>query len=346
MNIKVALIGGSGFIGSRLASRLTDSGVEFRILDKRESDEYPGSYSHCDVRSLDQLRQKIEEGELLVNLAAEHRDDVSPISLYADVNVRGAENICEVAREKSVSRIIFTSTVAVYGLASPDTGEEGDISPFNEYGRTKHLAEEVFVKWQEEDPTERVLVILRPTVVFGEKNRGNVYNLLNQVSSKFFVMIGAGENIKSMAYVENVAAFIEHAMSFQPGIHLYNYVDKPDLTVERLITFARQTMRRQTKRQFRIPAALGLFIGRIADLVAGVTRRSLPISHVRVQKFLATTRFSTSVKDTGFKAPVSLEEGLRRTIEHEFNSTDQSLGGQGGDWTMNEAKASGRRPKT
>jgi nucleoside-diphosphate-sugar epimerase len=70
--------------------------------------------------------------------------------------------------------IIFTSTVAVYGFAKIGTEESGKIAPFNDYGRTKYEAEEVFKAWQAEAPEERTLVIIRPTVVFGEQNRGNV----------------------------------------------------------------------------------------------------------------------------------------------------------------------------
>jgi GlcNAc-P-P-Und epimerase len=90
------------------------------------------------------------------------------------------------------------------------------IAPFNEYGRSKYQAEEVFRRWQQEDANQRTLVIVRPTVVFGERNRGNVYNLLKQLASGHFVMVGKGPKYKSMAYVENVAAFLEHALSFGP----------------------------------------------------------------------------------------------------------------------------------
>ena len=55
------------------------------------------------------------------------------------------------------------------------------------------------------------LIIVRPTVIFGEGNRGNVFNLFNQIASGKFVMVGKGENKKSMAYIGNVVAFWRHA---------------------------------------------------------------------------------------------------------------------------------------
>ena len=81
--------------------------------------------------------------------------------------------------------------MAIYGFAPANTGENGEPNYFNEYGRTKYLAEQIYRDWQQEDPLNRTLVIVRPTVVFGPGNRGNVYNLLKQIASKRFVMIGA-----------------------------------------------------------------------------------------------------------------------------------------------------------
>jgi len=44
--------------------------------------------------------------------------------------------------------------------------------------------------------------------------------------------VGNGKNRKSMAYVENVAAFLEYAMGFEPGVHTYSFIDNPDFTME------------------------------------------------------------------------------------------------------------------
>ena len=235
MNANITIIGGSGFIGTRLCQRLQLSDSDFSILDRAPSSTFPNIVSLADVRNLEQLRDQMSEYSIIVNLAAEHRDDVRPLNLYHDVNVTGAENICTVATEKNVKTIIFTSTVAVYGFAQIGTDETGKIAPFNDYGRSKHEAELVFKAWQSEAPDERTLVIIRPTVIFGEQNRGNVFNLLRQIASGKFIMIGKGKNRKSMGYVENIAAFIEYSMSFKPGVYVYNFIDKPDYTMNSLV---------------------------------------------------------------------------------------------------------------
>ena len=111
------IIGGSGFIGTRLCRHLERAGQSFMIVDKVPSRAFPASVSIADVRLIDTLRQSVLEGSVLINLAAEHRDDVLPLSLYDEVNVEGARNICAIAREKGIKTIVFTSTVAVYGFA-------------------------------------------------------------------------------------------------------------------------------------------------------------------------------------------------------------------------------------
>jgi GlcNAc-P-P-Und epimerase len=313
----IDLIGGSGFIGTRLASRLELKGERFAILDKAASVRFPAAHRFADVRDVESLRANLGGGPI-INLAAEHRDDVQPVSLYRDVNVGGAENICRVASEKGVTTIIFTSTVAVYGFANPGTNESGMIAPFNEYGRSKYEAEEVFRRWQQEDANRRTVVIIRPTVIFGEGNRGNVHNLLRQLASGRFVMVGKGCNVKSMAYVENMAAFLEHALALGPGITVYNYVDKPDFNMNTLISTVKEEMGMDGRERIRIPYSAGMAIGYFFDLAASLTRRSFPVSSVRVRKFCATTQFETSVARTGFVAPVALADGLKRTIRYEF----------------------------
>lgn len=320
------IIGGSGFIGTRLCRRLKRTEKTFRILDKEPSRSFSSSAVLADVRSIDSLHAHIPDKSVLVNLAAEHRDDVRPLSLYDDVNVGGARNICNVAREKQINTIIFISSVAVYGFAQICTDESGKIAPFNDYGRTKYEAELVFKTWQNEAPSERTLVIIRPTVVFGEQNRGNVYNLLRQIASGKFVMVGHGENRKSMAYVENIAAFIEYSMSFKPGAHIYNFIDKPDFTMNSLVANVNRILGRSEKVGFRLPFAVGYLIGKGFDLVAAITGKRFAISSIRVKKFCANSVYDTSIDKTGFVPPVPLDQALAKTIHYEFVESHEHEG--------------------
>jgi nucleoside-diphosphate-sugar epimerase len=315
----VNLIGGSGFIGTRLARRLiTKKKLVVQITDKVPSKTYSDLVTVADIRAIDQLRDSIFEQSVIVNLAAEHRDDVYPLSLYDEVNIGGAKNICTVAREKHVSTIIFTSTVAVYGFAPIGTDEYGKIAPFNDYGRTKWEAEKIYKQWQAEDPQRRSLIIVRPTVVFGEGNRGNVFNLLRQIGSGKFVMVGDGLNRKSMAYVENVAAFLEYALDFKPGVHIYNYIDKPDVTMNELVIFVNKLLGRSTDIKLRLALFIGLWIGFGFDLIARITGKKFTISAIRIKKFCANSVYESAIDKTGFIPPVGLMEAIEKTVRYEF----------------------------
>lgn len=313
----LSLVGGSGFIGRNLC-KLVAGRRCVTVIDKAQIELASVDYRSADVRNLPALCDAIVPGSILINLAAEHRDDVFPRELYDDVNVGGAKNCCEAARQNNVNTIVFTSSVAIYGFAEPGTDELGQANPFNDYGRTKLAAEQIFLDWQAEAPEERSLVIIRPTAVFGEGNRGNVYNLMRQIADKRFIMVGSGNNRKSLAYVENVAAFIESRLEAGPGVHIHNYVDQPDLTMNELVRLIHAELGRPSSIGLRLPqypvqfAALGL------DLLARATKKTFPISAVRIKKFCSDTSFSTNAFSKGFVPPVSIEEGIKRTIAAEF----------------------------
>lgn len=344
----ITIIGGSGFIGTRLAEHLLKAGHSIRIADKRCSHTYPELWKRCDVRNSPEGKREFPESitdadtapgadaeakklqpmysllevlqgsDVVINLSAEHRDDVTPKTLYDEVNVLGAEHICQTCSQLGIQKIIFTSSVAVYGFAPPGTDENGTIAYFNDYGRTKWLAEEKYREWVSND-SKNSLTIIRPTVVFGEKNRGNVYNLLRQIAGGKFPMVGKGTNRKSMNYVENVVSFIEFCLNNGSGEHLFNYCDQPAYDMNSLVFDVYKALGKPKTKIFHWPYWLGYFGGLCFDLLAKILHRKLPISSIRVKKFCQNTYFtSCRVPQTGFIAPVSLEEGIRRTIDYEF----------------------------
>lgn len=323
-NMKINIIGGSGFIGTRLSTIFDQKNINFTIVDRVVGLSFPEFTHKADIRSLENLRVSIERNAVLINLAAEHRDDVTPRSLYNEVNVEGARNLCAIANEMAVNKIIFTSSVAVYGFAPLGTNELGEIAPFNDYGRTKWEAEKIYKSWQLEDPENRTLVIVRPTVVFGELNRGNVFNLLRQIASGKFLMVGNGLNRKSMAYVGNVAAFLEYSLGFKPGVHIYNYIDKPDFTMNQLVGHVNKLLGKSSEIRFRLPFSMGFLIGKLFDLVAKLTGKKFPISAIRVRKFCANSVYESAIDSTGFVPPVALMDAIEKTVRYEFIEDNRS----------------------
>ncbi len=319
---KVSVLGGAGFIGTTLCKQLKQQEIPFEIIDLKRSRTFPDRSTIADIRDKDALNNAIT-GDVIVNLAAVHRDDVSDRAAYYETNVHGTKTVCDVAAGKGIDHIVFTSSVAVYGFAPVGTGEDGKIDPFNDYGKSKAQGEDMLRQWRDEATDKRNLTIVRPTVVFGEGNRGNVFNLLNQVASGRFIMIGSGKNRKSMAYVENVAAFLLHAARNPSPYTVVNYVDDPDLDMNTLVSQIRKKLSGKSGVGFRMPYGLGLLAGYAADGVAKMSGRNLPVSSVRVRKFCANTSFkSAKSKFHDFNASFSIEEGLDRTLEAEFISPD------------------------
>lgn len=315
---RILVTGGSGFIGTRLVRDLIARGHDVRIFDKNPSVSYPDRVITGDVRDCAQLKAACTGIDTVYHLAAEHRDDVTPLSLYHEVNVDGAANLVRACAELGIRRLVFTSSVAVYGLDRGELDEDFSFQPFNEYGRTKAEAEKVIRQWADAEQT-RSLTIVRPCVIFGEGNRGNVYNLIAQIAANRFLMIGNGRNRKSIGYVDNISAFLSTLTSATAGTAIFNYADKPDLETGELVGIVKNHLRRGHSAGLRLPYALGLAGGLVFDLLAKITGRTFPISSVRVRKFCANTVVGTRrLQSTGFQAPYSLQQGLERMIDAEF----------------------------
>ena len=261
--MKILVIGGSGFVGSNLLSKLNSN--NFINLDKNQSPFFKSQTSIHDIRD-SYLETYFSGVTQVVLLAAEHRDDVTPKSLYYDVNVKGTQNVLAAMDKHNVKNLIFTSSVAVYGLNKPNPDEKFPVDPFNHYGKSKWQAELAIRNWHEQDPDGKSVTIIRPTVIFGERNRGNVYNLLKQISSGKFIMIGKGGNKKSMAYVGNIVALIKSRLETnENGYHVFNYADKPDFSMIELTQLIERKMNIKLPKQ-RIPYWVGMIFGYGFDL--------------------------------------------------------------------------------
>ena len=317
---KITVIGGSGFVGTNLCRQLSLKQQDFEIIDVKLSKQFPEKCKIANVCDIEALRKTIT-GDVVVNLAAVHRDDVRDKSEYQRTNVEGAENVAMVCEEKGINKIVFTSTVAVYGFAEPGTNESGKINPFNEYGRTKYAAEEKLRVWQNKG--ENSLIIVRPTVIFGEGNRGNVYNLLSQIASGKFLMVGNGKNKKSMAYIGNVVAFLETCIATKEEYGLYNYTDTPDLTMNELVSQVRYELKGKKGVGPRLPYWVGMILGHAMDLLSKMTGKNFSVSSIRVKKFTSSTEFQSAKSSLdNFIAPYQLNCGLRRILQSEFIAPD------------------------
>lgn len=315
----ITLIGGSGFVGTRLLDLLKETpDYSLKNIDLLPSHFFNDFTVLGDVREQEQMDRLLSGADVVVLLAAQHRDDVSPVSLYYDTNVGGMKVTLNAMEKNGIKRLVFFSSVAVYGLNKKNPDESHPADPFNHYGKSKWQAEQVLQEWYKSHPDWNINIV-RPTVIFGERNRGNVYNLLHQISSGKFLMVGKGDNVKSMAYVGNIVAFVKFLIeNVASGYNVYNYIDKPDTNMNDLVALVGKVLKKKIP-STHFPYWMGMMGGYCFDALAWLTRKKLAISSVRVKKFCATTQFdSTKAMKSGFIPPFTLQEGLSRTLEFEF----------------------------
>ncbi|MBR5399891.1 MAG: NAD-dependent epimerase/dehydratase family protein [Bacteroidales bacterium] len=317
--MKVSIIGGSGFVGTRLLDLLKDSkDYNLKNIDLLPSHFFNDLSIVGDVREPDQMDKMLAGSDMVVLLAAQHRDDVSPVSLYYDTNVGGMKVTLQAMEKNGVKRLVFFSSVAVYGLNKQNPDENHPADPFNHYGKSKWEAEQVLQEWYKTHNDWNINIV-RPTVIFGERNRGNVYNLLKQISGGKFLMVGKGKNVKSMAYVGNIVAFVKFLIeNVASGYNVFNYVDKPDTNMNDLVGLVEKVLNKKIP-STHFPYWMGMCGGYCFDALSWITRKKFAVSSVRVKKFCATTQFdSTKAMSSGFIPPYSLQDGLSRTLEFEF----------------------------
>lgn len=318
------IVGGSGFLGTELVREFGECGMVIRNADIVPPKIPSAPYLTADVRDERALVSAMQGVSIAYNLAAEWQDDVRPVERYYEVNVEGARRFCSAAELCGVNRIVFVSSVSVYGIPPDEAREETPLRPHNHYGRSKMEAEAVYISWAK-GSAERSLTIVRPSVICGPGNRGNVYNLIKQILSGGFFMVGSGTNRKSMSYVVNVAAFLRHCEQFGPGIRVFNYADKPDFSVGELVSFIDAAVDRPVGRR-RLPLAVALTIAAVAEKAALLVGGRSRLTVERVRKFCANTQISAErAYATGFRPRVTLQEGLRHVLASDFGRETSQL---------------------
>ncbi len=319
--MKILVTGGSGFIGSYFVERLAAEGHDLVILDLVPPPAwYPAhAYHRGDIRDPAAVRRAMAGCDRVVHLAAAHHDFGIEHDTYYDVNERGSRVMCDAMDELGVRDLTFYSTVAVYGDAPEPHYEGAPTAPNSPYGGSKLKGEGVFKAWTGQGAGRRALVI-RPTVTFGVRNFANMYSLIRQVASGRYIEFGAGVNIKSLSYVENIVDATMFLLGKPAGelaaFEVFNYIDKPDLT-SRQITHAVYRSLGKPEPKVTLPMWVGLVLALPFDLVIALTGKNLPISSARLKKlYEVQTKFEADkLAAAGYTPKVPLTEGIDRMVK-------------------------------
>jgi nucleoside-diphosphate-sugar epimerase len=326
--MRTLMTGGSGFVGRHLCRALAARGHEIVNLDLAAPDPaLPFARTVVgDVRDPRAVDAALAGCDLVVHLAAAHHDFGVEEATYYDVNENGMHVLCDRMSARGVRRLVFTSSVAVYGDAAAEPDERTVPRPYSPYGASKLAAERVLRAWVQEGDGCRA-VVLRPAAIFGEHHFANMYALIRQIASGLYVQVGDGTNRKSLAYVDNVvdAVLFLLARDAPAPLEIYNYADKPDLSSAQLAHVIHDELGRGPPRM-RLPLGIALALAAPLDAVAALTRRNLAVSRARIRKLAeAETRFAAdAIRAAGFEARVPLEAGLRAMVRW-FESEGHAL---------------------
>ena len=123
----------------------------------------------------------------------------------------------------SAERLLFTSTMMVYGPTEAPKDEDAVLEPVNAYGRSKILAEGIHRLWQAERPDMRRLTIVRPGVIYGLAERGNFTRLSRALRQRRFVYPGRTDTIKACGYIEDLVSAMIKVADHDQAVILYNF---------------------------------------------------------------------------------------------------------------------------
>ena len=315
--MKLFITGSQGFIGKLLVRSLLDNGHEIIGLDLLKNSIDHERYINIQGNIMDSsLLSKAMSSDIdcLIHLAAEHKDFGISEAKYFSINEQGTMNLLKCADNHEINNFIFFSSVAIYGQINTAT-ESTPPSPSTPYGKSKLAAEMAIKSWVDDDPN-RSARIIRPTVVFGPNNFANIFRLISRVCDEKFLWVGNGENVKSIAYVENVVAATLFLLdSLKPGFEIYNYSDQPPISIKELVNIVAISASVKVP-NFRIPKIIAFSIAGLIDTFGKIFRLNFSFSKERFKKFSTNSSYpSNKIRAVGYRQEISLSEGIKKTVE-------------------------------
>lgn len=320
---RALIIGGAGFLGKHF----TDFIIKNRLIDEIYlcdinypewlTSEFSGLniyFISYDIRKVLEISIFPRNLDLIINLAAIHREPGHLDQEFFATNLVGAENTCNFAEIVGCNNIIFTSSISPYGVSESVKDESTLPIPVTAYGSSKLVSEKIHQIWQAKDSLNRRLVIVRPGVVFGPGEGGNVSRLIKAVLNRYFFYMGNKGTRKAGIYVkelcnaiwwvfkqqeingENVSLF---NMSMNPGPSIQEYVNAV-CSVAKVKRFVPSI-----PYEFLIGVAYGI------DFFAKLLRIKHPFSPVRIRKLVRSNNIlPTYLLEHGYHYQFTLESAL------------------------------------
>ncbi|WP_420603487.1 NAD-dependent epimerase/dehydratase family protein [Flagellimonas sp.] len=282
------IFGGSGYIGRNMLSVFLkeDRFSKYIVCDIKPlsgfEDENKVHFEKIDVRREIKIESDHDSNSWIFNFAAIHREPGHAYKEYFDTNIPGAENVTEFARKAGIKNIFFTSSIAPYGKSLEKRNESSTLYPETAYGISKALAERIHQEWLVED-NERRLIIVRPSVIFGPKDPGNVYRMIKALKKGTFVLPDGGKVIKAYGYIYGLVDSILFTMNLKDNFIVYNYAENPLIPLNEMTEIVKKRFdynKPVLKISVKILSLIALFLVNFLKIIGKTT----DIHPVRVRK--------------------------------------------------------------
>lgn len=293
--MKIVITGATGFVGRNLQEYL-----------KLSHEVQPISVRYV-------LGQHFEfHTDVIIHLAGNAHDlkKLSHPEAYQEANFELTKQLFDAFLKSNATTFIFMSTVKavadeVHGVLT----EETKPNPITPYGQSKLKAEEYILS--KDLPDGKRIYILRPCMIHGPGNKGNLNVLYKLVSKGLPWPLGAFDNLRSFLSVENLCFVINEMLeneSIPPGV--YQLADDEPLSTNTLIQLLGSSLDKNS-RIWNIPAPLIKKATLLGDYL------NLPLNSERLQKLTESYVVSNSKILATIKKPlpISSKEGLLKTFE-------------------------------
>jgi UDP-glucose 4-epimerase len=219
------------------------------------------------------------------------------------------------ARGAGVGRLVFASTIAVYGrTAGPLATETSPLNPETPYARTKLAAEDV-VRTALGPEGRSLGAVLRLAAIYGPKVKGNYRTLVDALARGRFVPIGNGRNRRTLVHERDAARALLLALESPAAAgKTFNVTDGSVHTTDDIVAAICRALGRPAPR-WHVPRAAAFAAAEACDLVLAAAGREAAIGD-RLRRYVEDVAVDGSAiqRELGFRPAYSLDEGWREAV--------------------------------
>lgn len=306
--MKILITGIHGFVGANLVNRLKSSCSIYGLdIVCPHTDGIIKTFSWNELSELPDV-------DCVIHLAGKAHDtkNIAQSDEYFEINTGLAQKIYDWFIDSKAKKFIFFSSVkAVADKVLADKLYEDVVpAPVGPYGESK-LAAERYILSRADELSEKSVYILRPCMIHGAGNKGNLNLLYTFVSKGIPYPLGAFENKRSFCSIDNLCFIVESFIEKDVPTGVYNVADDEAISTNELISIISESIHRPQKIWKWNP-------GLIRKMASVGTKLRSPFNIERLQKLTENYVVSNQkIKDAlGVdKLPVKAKDGLIETIK-------------------------------